>query len=262
VSLEEMTLDSYLRDLLGASALQINIVDDNATTTNNSDNSTNNISTAKARKSMARSSSWFASNARDKQTSRWENNMSRRKSDSALGKPQRRDSADKEELWSSANAVMTNAVMIAEDFNGDCESDSAVLGMNDSLLRMPTRYTDSGSSFSSRDAGPLPTPLVRAFSDVAGKKTASSEIRSINKAMKALDKIRSRPQLVPMSPPTMPTRRSSCENLPERDNSMELSNNPPISSKLVDMAPKEAGLLRPVSSIDFPKSLRDLPYAA
>jgi hypothetical protein len=200
--------------------------------------------------------------------------MSRRKSDSALGKPQRRDSADKEELWPSANAVMANAVMIAEDFDDDCESDSADGGTNDSLLRMPKRYADSGSSSSSsRAVRPLPTSLVRALSDVAGKKAASSKLRSINKTMKALDKIRSRPQeddrksqiqelLDPMSPPTMPKRQASAGEsffLPElrksreRNNTIELPNKQAIN--------KEAGLLRP-ASIDFPESLRELPYTA
>ena len=213
-----MTLNSYLKDLLGGSSLEVKIVNDNAVT-----------SSEETR--MIRSCSWVAQRRNKPSSSRWDG-LERRKSDSALGLPQRRSSYDSDELWPSSNELM-----VAGDDEGETSEDST---------KKERRRNK-------------PEPLVRAFSDHAGKrKGSSSEKRSIRQTMKTLHKLRAsskskqkgdkkiRDILGSMAPPLRPIRRSSDDETT-------------LSEKRIPASPKDLVMSGP-STIEFPESLRELPY--
>ena len=97
-----MMLDNYLKNLLnGSEVANVNIVDDNATTSDVSKRSSSGIETAgkigraQSLYSMAPNGTATTGGSRngvDHQTSRWESR--RLNSDSTLGKPKRRGSAE------------------------------------------------------------------------------------------------------------------------------------------------------------------------
>ena len=107
-----MTLDSYLKTLLSGSELAVvNIVSDNPTTYNSADGKRPSpvhgdcAGTKLGRAQSLYSITSYGSGFRNPnhQTSRWQNNISTRRmnSDSTLGKPKRRDSAeiDSSDVW-------------------------------------------------------------------------------------------------------------------------------------------------------------------
>jgi hypothetical protein len=240
-----MTLDSYLRDLLGgSSAAQVKIVTDNAFVQQDEESSTRmGITKASSCREVRRRSS------------RWEN-VSRRNSDSALGKPQRRSSADDEDIRAAANALI---IAEAENLEDDLLKDTSP------SQRMP--------------------PLRRTFSDLPEKRTKQSEQRSINNTHNALHRIRSRPQSAAQSsgvssqqqsrrlrdilgaivssgkssskPPSKPTRTMSGDITLARE-----TQSPKGQIKRTQSAPPKglkagrAGMV----SMDIPESLRELPY--
>lgn len=186
-----MPLDSYLRDLLGGSTgLHVEIVNDNAACLQEESSMSRDLKLndrvmgcrSRSLRDFVRQGVMGTSGGKP---SRWsgENLLARRKSDSALGKPQRRRSVDENELWTDACATLLV----------DLEVDAS------------TGAEDQKESWEVGQEGPSSGKFLplRSFSESRGKKSKKSERLSIRKTQNALHRIRSR------GPPALPSQSSS-----------------------------------------------------
>ena len=195
-----MTLDNYLRDLLHGSELaSVNIVNDNAATcdiqssirsSSSSGNETpGRLGRAQSLYSMAPGALSGAGRNQDHQTSRWQNIVSTRRmnSDSTLGKPKRRGSAEIQsiDVWK-------------------CMQNEAL----DTCLAVPSRGRSSpmetGSDDGLPDSSPdRPKPPARSLSDDLGPEIDAEDV-PIGQPRR-----RSSSSLLASLGPMAPTRTSS-----------------------------------------------------
>ena len=248
-----MTLDNYLRDLLhGSEFASVNIVNDNAatcdiqssirsTSSSSSGNETpGRLGRAQSLYSMTPGAMNGAGRNRDHQTSRWQNIVSTRRmnSDSTLGKPKRRGSAEIQsmDVWQCMqNEALDTCLAVPSRGRSspmETSSDDGLLDRNADRPKPPTRSSsdDLGPQNDTKDA-PIGQPRRRSSSSLLASLGPMAPTRTSSGSIATDDaKTRRRPSGSDTTI-TEPSRSSSITeksnvNLPKRPQKKRLVRSP------------------------------------